>query len=68
MYFGDELHTLLSELLKEQLPDIALITREFPKQRACQLRQGTTVIDIARCGFHSQQFALAIDDRVQFLP
>jgi hypothetical protein len=63
-YFSDELHTLLPELLKEQLPDIALITKEFPKQRACQLKQGTTVIDIAHCGFHSQQFALAIDDQV----
>ncbi|AKH37610.1 MULTISPECIES: hypothetical protein [Nitrosomonas] len=27
-----------------------------------------TVVDIARCGFHPQQFALAIDDQVQFLP
>jgi hypothetical protein len=56
-------------LPKEQLPDIALITKEFPKQRAYQLAgQGTTVIGIARCGSHSQQFALVIDDQVQFLP
>lgn len=61
-HFGDELYTLLPELIKECLGDIAPIAKEFPKQSLRQLRYRVTVIDVTCRDFHSQQLPLVIDN------
>ena len=52
--------------MRQRLGEIAFVTKEFADEAFDQLGNGVPIIDIARRQAKGQQFALIIDDQVQF--
>ena len=63
---GDDLETVFQQRFKERLREIALIAKQLSKQGFRQFGDGFTVIDIPRRERESEDFAVLVDDQMEF--